>query len=69
MSTSAPPRTNQWRERARRVDIRAILRDPRKRKFLMVRTIRAMAEHEGRKLSIKEAGAVYDKVQREVAKR
>jgi hypothetical protein len=49
----------------KRVDIKAILRDPAKRRELMVRTIIATQAREGIKTSRAQAEAAYDKVQGE----
>jgi len=48
-----------------RVDIKAILRDPAKRRELMVRTIIATQAREGIQTSRAQAEAAYDKVRRE----
>jgi hypothetical protein len=45
-----------------RIDIKAILRDPKKRRELMVRTIIATQAREGVKTSRAQAEAAYDKV-------
>lgn len=47
----------------RRVDIKAILADPVKRKKLMVQMLIATQAREGRDLTLSEAEAVYDRVQ------
>jgi hypothetical protein len=47
---------------SRRVDIKAILADPAKRKRLMVQTLMATQAREGRDLTYEEAAAVYDRV-------
>jgi hypothetical protein len=49
----------------RRVNIRAILRDPRQRRELMVRCIIATQAREGIETTREKAEAAYDKVQRE----
>ena len=49
----------------RRVDIRAILADPVKRKKMMVQMLIATQAREGRDLTTEEASAVYDRVQLE----
>lgn len=50
---------------AMRVDIKAILRDPKKRRELMVRTIIATQAREGVTTSRAQAETAYDKVRRE----
>jgi len=50
---------------SRRVDIKAILRDPRQRRELMVQTIIATQAREGIETTREQAEAAYDKVQRE----
>ena len=47
----------------RRLDVRAILRDPVLRKRLMVQSLITIQAREGRDLAIEEAEAVYDRVQ------
>ena len=47
---------------SRRVDIRAILRDPALRRELMVRTIVATQAREGIETTRQQAEAAYDKV-------
>jgi len=49
----------------KRVDIKAILRDPVKRRELMVRTIIATQAREGITTSRAQAEAAYDKIQGE----
>jgi len=49
-----------------RVDIKAILRDPVKRRELMVRTIIATQAREGITTSRAQAEVAYDKVQEEL---
>jgi hypothetical protein len=48
-----------------RIDIKAVLRDPKKRRELMVRTIIATQAREGVTTSRAQAEAAYDKVQGE----
>ena len=48
-----------------RIDIRAILRDPKKRRELMVRTIIATQAREGIMTSREQAAAAYDKISKE----
>jgi hypothetical protein len=52
-------------EKNKRVDIKAILRDPAKRRELMVRSIIATQAREGITTSRAQAEAAYDKVQGE----
>jgi hypothetical protein len=49
----------------KRVDIRAILRDPKKSRDLMIRTIIATQAREGIVTTEAQAAAAWDKVQRE----
>ena len=49
----------------RRVDVKAILRDPVLRKKLMVHTLIATQAREGIQTTVEQAEAAYDKVQRE----
>lgn len=51
----------------KRVDIKAILRDPYKRRELMVETIIATQAHEGITTTREQAEAAYDKVEWEKA--
>lgn len=46
----------------RRVDIRKILADPKKRRRLMALTLQATQAREGRDLTLEQAYAVVDKV-------
>ena len=48
----------------RRVDIRKILRDPRKRRLLMAYNIQAIQAREGRDLTLEEALDVYDRMEK-----
>jgi hypothetical protein len=50
---------------SRRVDIKAILRDPEKRRKLMIDCIIATQAREGIKTTREQAAAAYDKVLRE----
>ena len=50
---------------SRRVDIKAILADPKQRRELMVRNIIATQAREGIKTTREQAEAAYDKVQAE----
>jgi hypothetical protein len=52
-----------WRRGAVRIDLKAILRDPAKRRKLMVRTIIATQAREGITTTQEQAEAAYDKVQ------
>jgi hypothetical protein len=49
---------------ARRVDLKAILRDPQKRRRLMVRCIVATQAREGVVTTVEQAEKAYDKVQK-----
>ncbi len=49
----------------RRLDIKAILADPKQRRHLMVQTIIATQAREGIVTTQEQAEAAYDKVQRE----
>ena len=51
----------------RRVDIKAILRDPVLRRKLMVRCLRATQAREGREITWARAYEVYDQIQQEKA--
>jgi len=48
-----------------RIDIKAILRDPKKRRELMIRTIIATQAREGVATSRAQAAAAYDKISKE----
>ena len=50
---------------SRRIDIKAILSDPVKRRRLMALTLRATQAREGRDITLERAYEVYDKVQAE----
>lgn len=52
----------------KRVNIREILRDPKKRRVLMVSTIIATQAREGIVTTQEQSEAAYDKVERERAK-
>jgi hypothetical protein len=47
-----------------RIDIKAILRDPKQRRDLMIRVIVATQAREGIKTTQEQAAAAYDKVRR-----
>jgi hypothetical protein len=51
---------------SRRVDIKAILNDPKQRRELMIRTIIATQAREGRDVSYEQAEAAYEKIQEEL---
>jgi hypothetical protein len=57
--------SEEARVKGKRFDIKALLRDPVKRRELMVRTIIATQAREGIKTSRAQAEAAYDKVQGE----
>ncbi len=46
----------------RRIDIRKILADPKKRRRLMALTLQALQAREGRDLTLEQAYAVVDRV-------
>jgi len=50
---------------SRRIDIRAILADPVKRRRLMALTLQATQAREGREITLERAYEVYDKIQAE----
>jgi hypothetical protein len=49
----------------RRINIKALLRDPTLRRELMIPTIQAIQAREGVDTSYEQAAAAYDKVQEE----
>lgn len=53
----------------RRIDVKAILADPQKRRTLMVSTIIATQAREGVTTTRVQAEAAYDKVQEDVRRR